>query len=68
MQFIILATAVAAGPGSSAANLDAAKTWPSYGGIAANLHTRRYSGNALRLRIETGAGGLHPVPGPTHWE
>lgn len=68
MQFIILATAVAGGLGSSAANLDAAKAWPAYGGITANLHTGGNNGNALRLRVKTGTGGLHPVPGSTHWE
>src|SRR5215831_8467653 len=53
---------------SSAANLDAAKTWPSYCGIAANLHTGGNNGNALSLRVKTGTGGLHPVPRSAHWE
>jgi len=68
MQFIILATAVAGGLGSPAANLDAAKTWPAYSGIAANLDAGRNNGDALSLRVEAGAGGLHPVSASAHGE
>ena len=68
MQFIILATAIARGLGSPAANLDAAKTWPAYGGVTANLHAGRNNGDALSLRIKTGTGSLHPVSASAHGE